>query len=282
MAKANMSEADKNASAIIQQTLARFGLGSLGAWAWKEWKEGKAIDQIYLDMRERKEYKERFPAMAALSAKGNAISENDYVNLETTYKQIMHQAGLPDGFYDSPEDFTRLIAGQVAPTELKTRVDLASQAALTAPAETRAALKDLYGLSEGQLTAYWLDPDKALPIIQQQFVAAQSSGTAMRAGYGALTQEEAERVATYGLSQDQTDKGFSDLVRERELFGNLPGEGGGTVTRQQQLDAALGNSTDDQLLIEQKAAQRVGAFADKSRDFASTAKGIVGLGENPT
>lgn len=278
----NLTEADKTAQAQISGTLSQYGLGSLGNWAWNEWKTGKSIDQIYLDMRERPEYKARFPAMGQLSQDGHAITENDYVNLETTYKQIFHNAGLPPGFYDQPEDFSKLIAGQVAPTELKTRVDMASQAALTAPAETRQALSDLYGLSGGDLTAYWLDPNKALPIIQQQFAAAQTSGSAMRAGYGGLTQAEAERAASFGQTQGAVDKGFDTLTREEQLFQPLPGEGGPAISREQQLNAALGGGTADQLAIEQKAAERVGAFADKSRDYATSAKGISGLGSNPT
>lgn len=278
----NLSAADKTASAQIKQTLGVYGLGSLGAWAWNEWKQGKTVDQIYLDMAQTPEYKARFPAMDTLAKNGQAISEQQYIQLETSYKQIAQAAGLPPGFYDQPEDFTNLITNNVAPTEYKARVDLATQASLTAPTETRQALQDIYGVSGGALTAYWLDPNKALPLIQQQFAAAQASGTATLSGYGALGRSEAERVASFGLTQDALNTGFGTLEKDQQLFNGLPGEQTPTITRQQQLDAALGQSAKDQLEIDKVAAQRVAAFGDKSRDYATSAKGITGLGSNPS
>jgi hypothetical protein len=281
MAKTDMSEADRSAQAQITKTLSQFGLGALGTWAWNEWKQGKSIEQIYLDMRDTPEYKTRFPAMKELSAKGHALTEKEYVQLEQTYTGYAHNAGFPDGFLDKDE-LTALIAGEVSPTEFKTRVDGAAMAVYSAPAETRAELERLYGVTPGQLTAYWLNPDKALPLIQKQFLAATSAGQATRAGFGSLNMTEAERIASFGLTPEATEKGFSDLVREKELFKPLPGEFGSDITRQQQLDAALGGDAEEQLRIEKRAGERVGAFQDKSREYAGTAKGLSGLGENPT
>ena len=270
------------AEAQISATLNQYGLGGLARWAWNEYKAGVPVEQIFLDLRQRPEYKARFPAMEALGRQGHAISETQYIQLEDTYRQIAHSAGLPPGFYDRPNDFTGFIAGAVSPAEFKTRVDLASQAATTAPPETRAALKSLYGLSQGDLTAYWLDPVKSMPVLQQRFAAAQAGGAATQSGYGALSRIEAEQIAARGLDQTQVQKGFGDLTRQAELFGALPGEAEGQITRDQQLAATFAGSTEDQLRIENEARKRAAEFAGTGRDYAATQRGITGLGSNPT
>jgi hypothetical protein len=51
----------------------------------------------------------------------------------------MASAGLPKSFYDSPSDYATWIGGDVSPTEIKSRVDLATAATTAADPYTQAA-----------------------------------------------------------------------------------------------------------------------------------------------
>lgn len=266
---------DASAKAIIQGFLENYGLGGLAEWAWSQYANGAPIEQIMLDLRKRPEYKARFPAMEALAKKGMAISESQYVDYERQATGVMRAAGLPEGFYDQHGDFTKFLTSEVSISELNDRVQLAAQAAFTAPAEVRSELNRLYGIGAGDLTAYWIDPDKALPLLQQKFVAAQIGGASQRTGFGNLAVSEAERLASLGI--DNPTQGFDTLVSNKELFTPLPGEPGEAIGRGDQLAAAFEGNVDAQNKIEKRARTRLAPFASGG-GFALSKEGFGGVG----
>lgn len=164
-------------------------------------------------------YKQRFVGnekMRQRMASGKALPGDrllnpaEYIQLESDYKEYMQQAGLPAGFYDQPEDFSNFIGNGVALTEVKARVDIASAALNTADAATVNALRSQYGLSTADLTAYLLDPDRALPIfegrntlvnLQKAWGASEIAGSAERVGYGTAGKPLSEEIFNSGKKQ---------------------------------------------------------------------------------
>lgn len=274
-AHVGLTPEQSSAKAIINRALSEFGLGALGEWAWSTYLNLGNVDQVMLDLRQRPEYTQRFAGMKALADKGRAISEAQYIDLERTYAQLYRAAGLPASFYDQPEDFASLIGGEVAPTELRDRLQMASTAAFSAPQEVRDELSRLYGVDQGALTAYYLDPSRALPLLQQQFAAGTMASASRRAGYGALSREEAERLASLGLSEDAAARGFGELARSSELFGPLPGSGEQGIDRGTQLGVLEGNAAAIARL-NKRAEERRAAFGGGG-GFASDRAGVSGL-----
>jgi len=188
------SGAGRSARGQINAAISAYGLSSsLGDSLYNKVLANIPVSQIFLDMRQTPEYKARFPAMAQLQAKGRAISETQYLDLERSYTQTLREAGIPPGFYDQPDDFNRYIANEVSPAELQQRVSVYQKAAYEAPQETRNELQLLYGIGPGELTAYFMDPDRAEPVIMKQFQTAQVAGQALRAGLSQLNVTQAER-----------------------------------------------------------------------------------------
>ncbi len=70
---------DMSAKAVLEQALGMYGLSSLAEWAWSRYLETGSTDLVFLELRQQSAYKARFPAMAALAARGQAISEASYV-----------------------------------------------------------------------------------------------------------------------------------------------------------------------------------------------------------
>lgn len=267
-----------SAQAIIQAQMRALGLAALGTWAWNAYKNGMSLEQIFLEMRNTDEYKARFPAMAALAKQGRAISEAEYIDYERTIAGMFHAAGLPKGFYDRPDDFATLIAGNVSPAEVGERVQLATTAVYQSDPATRAELQRLYGISGGELTAYWLDPNKALPLLQQRLIAGQVAGASQRSGFGALTLREAETLGKLGVTPDQAIQGFGALYENRQLMEALPGERGlRTIGRTEQFGAVFQGEADTQAEIERRRRLRQGQF-EGGTAFAESREGYAGLG----
>lgn len=265
-----------SAKALITSELAYYGLGSLADRAWNDYLQTGNVDQVMLDLRQSPEYKARFPAMAELSAKGRAISESDYINLERSYTQLGQAYGLPAAFTQS--HLTDWIGGEVSPTEVKSRLDMYQADMYQSPPEVRSELSRLYGLSSGDQLAFFIDENRALPILQQQFLAAQAGAASKLSGFGALTQHEAEMVAQSGQNFQQDQQGFDTLAKSQELFSALPGEvGADNIDREDQLGAAFGGNSAAARRIQQQADKRVAEFKGGG-GFSQTQGGETGLG----
>jgi hypothetical protein len=130
-------------------------------------------------------YKKRFAGNEAIrkriaDGKGRPgdrlLNPREYMDLESTYRQILQDAGMPTGFWDSPDDFTTLVSEGISPAEMKERVETARMALYDADEFTRQQLKEFYGLSDGELVAYLLDPAKAAPLLEGRTLRSNEYG----------------------------------------------------------------------------------------------------------
>lgn len=234
-----------------------------------------------LDLRERPEYKTRFAGMAALSAKGRAISEEQYISLERSYASQMRAYGLPAGFYDDPADFSRLIGGEVSAEEFGQRLEMASQVVATDPRgkALRDQLANLYGLTnaDGLAVAYWIDPNRGSDIIKRQYQAAQAGLASKQAGFAQLSKTQAELVGAQGFSDQYLTQAFGQLAQVDEFAADLPGLGKDAVTRDDLIQGVVLGNQDAAAKIERTARGRVAEFSGGG-GFAAGQSGISGLG----
>lgn len=269
-----------SARAIVNTWLAQWGLGALGAWAWDRYKElgggQAAFSTINLEMVNQPAFNQRFPAYKKLAEQGEAMSPAEMIAYEQTAKQIFHNAGIPQGFYDTPSELATFMVNNVSASELKSRVDLASQAVTTAPQDVRDQLQTLYGLSAGALTAYYLNPTKALPVIQQQFTAAQIGAQGTRTGVGQLTAAQADHLAAIGVTDASAQQGFSHLGTEQGLFQQQR-TGEAAIGLDVQLGAEFDNSAAARLRILKQQQSRLSDFQGNSGE-ALGQSGVGGLG----
>lgn len=268
--------AQASAKGLIDTFLANYGLASLGNTAWQWYLSGQSPDQILLNLRGTPEYKARFPAMDALAKQGRAITETDYINYEKSIHQQNQAAGLPQGMYDTADDIAKLLTSNVSPSEYQSRLQAYQTAAWQTPPEVRQALTDFYGISPGQLTAFFIDPDRALPLIQRDLASAQAEGTSVRTGFGRLDQGTAEHLADLGLSQSALDTGFNKLANQQQLIQGLPGQqpGIGTSTA---LQAQFDQNSQAQNQLEAAQAAQLAIFK-KAGGPAATSQGVLGAG----
>ena len=276
----SMTETQQSAFDIIRGLLDTYGLSQLTDFVSNYIVEQDVIDENVLlgQIRQTEEYRTRFAANEARRAAGlNVLSEGQYLALEDTYRQYMRASGLPTGFYDSNDDFQNLIANDVSPGELAERVNQGYEAIQFADPEVIQQMQNLYGVSEGDLAAYFLDPQKATPVLLQRARAAQVAGGAAQAG-APTTAEEAEMLAREGITQQQARAGFA-AIAEGEIFQPTTEEamaGEQVFTRQEQIGAVFGTDPRAAQRLRQRQRQRQAAFESGGR-FAGQGAEVSGL-----
>ena len=220
----------QNAYQIIAAAFNDYGLGTLAPKILELVQQGYNTEsEITMMLRETTEYKTRFAANEARAKKGlSTLSPAEYVAQERQYAQVMRAAGLPTGFYDSVDDYRGLLERDVSINEVQQRAQLAQKAAFEVPAETRQAFLDFYGIGVGELTAYFLDPEKGTALIERQSRAADIAG-AQKIALGNASQQSAERLADLGVTDAQARQGYqqiADLLPDAEKLSSIYGDEG--------------------------------------------------------
>lgn len=215
-----LSGENRDAFMAVNSLFSNYGLGSLAGKIYEYVKNGYSPDTISILLQDTSEYKQRFQGNEARKAAGlPVLSPAEYLATEASYRQIMQSAGLPSGFYDQTSDFAGWIGRNVSPQEIESRVDLATQATVLSNASYRKALNQM-GINDSQLTAYFLDPNKALPILQKSAATAQIGAEALQQGLSFDT-SYAEQLATSGVTRDQAQQGYSQIGAELSTMQNL-------------------------------------------------------------
>jgi hypothetical protein len=206
------SPAQTSAIAWFRSLLSSWGIAELVPDAQKLIMQGLGADAVTLSLEQTAAYKQRFAANEIRRKKGLAVlSPAEYVATAPAYAQAGRQFGLPAGFYDSRDDFTRLIGADVSPQEFADRARSAQELVLTGPAENRAAWRDFYGLSDGAAIAAILDPGRAMPLLEKQLQAARIGGAARAQGLG-VDRTRAEYLAASGVTDAQARAGYGEIA----------------------------------------------------------------------
>lgn len=255
-----LSGEDRDAFAALQSLFASYGLASLAPKILEYVQQGYGADTITILLQQTSEYKQRFAANEARRKKGlPVLSPAEYLSVESSYRQLMRAAGLPPGFYDTPEDFNNLIAADVSPTEMQSRVNMANQQTNLADPFVKQALGQM-GLSQGDLVAYYLDPNRALPILQKQAQVSQIGAAALRNKLD-FDQQRAESWALQGITTDAAQQGFGAIagfLTQAEKLATIYGQEYNQATAEAEV---FGQSGAAQQQRKKLASQERGAFS---------------------
>jgi len=263
-----LSGPSRDAYLALNTLFTGYGLGSLAGKVYGYIKEGYSSDTISVLLQDTSEYKERFKANEQRRKKGlPVLSPAEYLSAETSYRQLMRQSGLPEGFYDTNGDFTGFLEKDVSPTELQGRLDLATQATALANPEYKKALSAM-GIDDSLAAAYFLDPSRAMPLLQKAAATAQIGAEAMRRKL-TFDQAYSENLATQGVTREDAARGYTQIGEE---YGTLQGLGniyGGGWTQRQAEQAAFEG-------ISQATEQKRRLIGQERGAFSGSAGGAKG------
>ena len=214
---------------LLLQQFANYGLQALVEPLRGLIESGVSPSEFTIRLRETDAYKKRFAANQARINKGlRALSEAEYINLEDQYQDVMRRYGLPNTYYargdmGRQEGFEKFIGGDVSPVELEDRIQTAQRRVINAAPQIKDALTQYYGdeISNGDILAYVLDPDKAIESIKRKVGAAEIGGAATMAGLGAA-RTRAEELQRFGVTAEQARQGFttiSEFLPQAQVLG---------------------------------------------------------------
>lgn len=254
--------------ADLRSLLRGYGLDDLTDWAFKQFVDGRSFAEIKLGLEDQPSFKKKYSAIFERRAKGlPPVSVDDIVEYQRQANELERLYGIPNGFVD----VNRAIVGDISMRELTERAQAAADAAQHYP-DVMATMES-WGLPGSSLTAFFMDPDEAWPKLQREFTSAKFSVLARRSGYGALSQDEANRLVTAGVTDAQVS-GLGQLAGElsQRLIGGQRG-----VDRDTAIDALAG----DELAkrdVERVVSERIAPFREGGA-FAESREGITGLGQ---
>jgi hypothetical protein len=240
------------------------GLGSLAKFINKRIMEDASEEAVLLELYEQPEYQLRFPGMKALRAKGKTITEDEYIKNEKAFEATARFFEIPVGFYDTPDDFGKLIGNLVSPKEYQDRLQVGQDLSRAMSPGVKLQLQELYNIGEGGITAYVLDPDRALAILQKQAKSAQFVGFGREKGFKleGITAAQAEQIAgteAYAkLSAQQMQTALGQAAQLRKTQSRLTGIEGEVYNENEALQAVIEGSP-EAILASQQRAQREGA-----------------------
>jgi hypothetical protein len=293
-----------NASDYLRGLFKQFGfadtdvttlMGQVEGWIQQGLADA-GTEPVLMKFRDTDIYKRRFAGMSELISRGQAITEAEYIGLESSYRNVMSNYGIDPTYYDSPEDYARLIGAGLSVREVEERVVAAKQAMNPLVA---AELRQYYDVSDGDLTAYMLGltneqglrfkADRNEAIRTQEGIrgiarTAQIGAAAERAGFS-MDRAYAERLAGTSvgatidpfqmgtLAQLEGEFGRARRVAERET--TLAGIDREAFDQRDALAAAFGDEQ-ARLASERRARRERARFAGS----AGTAAGSLGVERN--
>jgi len=251
---------ERDAYMAINSLFKNYGLESLAGKIFDYVKNGYGADTISILLQDTKEYKERFAANETRRKAGlPVLSPGEYLSAESSYRQIMQSAGLPPGFYDQPSDFNDFLTKDISPTEVQSRVDMATQATILSNPDYRKALNSM-GISDTDMTAYFLDSSKALPYLQKSAATAAIGAQALAQGLQ-FDQAYAGELATKGITGAEAQQGYANIASElgsMKNLGSIYGEQWGQRESEEATFEGLGTAAEKKRKLQ---SQERGAFS---------------------
>jgi hypothetical protein len=212
------TRAGQSAYDLLFEQFNQYGMGGLVEPLKQFIQQGLSSSEFTLRLRDTDAYKKRFAANASRIAKGlSALNEAEYIGLEDQYQNIMREYGLPASYYargdmGRQEGFEKFLANDVSAAELEDRVMTAQSRVMNANPEVLASLKQFYpDITDGDILAYTLDPEKSLTDIKRKVTAAEIGGAAMQRGLG-TNMSRAEELGAAGVTKQQAQQGYGAIA----------------------------------------------------------------------
>ena len=243
-------------------------------------------DAILFELRDTPTFQTRFKANTARAKKGlPELDPATYVGLEQSYRDVLASNNLPSDFYDDQDDFNAWIEGEVSPSEVQARITEGYDKVKNADPAVKAQMQRLYGVTESELAAYFIDPKRAKPLFdsavaRRQAQAAQIAARGVEMAGLELSAESAEDLVRRGYTPEEAQRVFAERAGLAGLYQEMGSEiaAGEALSEAEKLGAAFGYDVAAQQALERRRRQRVGEF-QAGGQFARTSGATSGTVE---
>ena len=239
--------------------------------------QGAGPDTISLALQQSDAYKQRFIGNTTRQQNGmSVLTPADYIQWENDISRVLDAAGVPKGFYAGTNELATLIGNNVNYQVVQNRVDLAAKSIANTDPFYAQQLKNLYGLSQGDMIAHVLDPSIAMPLIQKQVGSASIAAAAAAQGMG-LNATTAENLYGQGITESQAQQGFANVALNQTPMQKLAAMWGGDAAVQGQNLVASTFGTAGSAYAEQQIKALTTRETSAFGGSAGAAKGSLGI-----
>lgn len=269
---------------LMESTLRNaIGVEGLGAWAAGLFNRGASPTEIIQSLRygtdtspegqaARARYLEAFPRIDEFIRDGVFAGEQpelQYISYRNTVSEAAQRFGINSDLV-TKNKIADYVGNRVSAAEIADRMGQAATAVATTPPETISILRDFYGVQNGDLISFYLDPDTTEAMLTRRYTAARIGTEAQRQQFG-IDVQMAEDLAMRGITADQANAGFGQARAQSEfMFGR------GEKASQRALIGAQFGEEQSRQQMERIARSRTGAFQGGG-SFVTTQEGIGGL-----
>ncbi len=275
-----------SASEMLENLLyTSIGVKGLGPWAADLYNRGASPTEIVQALRygtDKSEkgqqayraYLDAFPQMDKFLAEKIFPGENpemQYLEYRNTVKEAGARFNVNQDLFTNTK-IADYISGRNSAAEIVNRMNMASVAVASTPADTISTLRDYYGLASNDLMSFYLDTDQTEAMLQQRYAAAQIGSEALRQQ---LQSDRAysEQLAARGITTGEAKAGFQKVAGQREFEAGR----GETATQRELANAAFGDQGLAQK-VERIGASRAGAFQGGGGYTSASGGTRTGLG----
>lgn len=260
------------------------GITGMGEWAADLYNRGASINEIVRALRYGTDtseagqrvyqsYLQAFPKMDKFLKEGYFTGSNpemQYKEYRNTAREAAQRYGIDDSLVGN-DKIANYIENRVSTSELVDRMNTASAAVATTTPELLQTMQEYYGVKQGDLISYYLDPETTEATLKARYTAAQVGTEALRQDFG-INRTEAEQFAAQGLSADEANKAFSTANAQKAFMSGA----GETASREDILKNVSGQAEAAKKL-QRIASTRVGRF-EQGGKFLQDQGGASGLG----
>lgn len=257
---------------ILLSEFTRYGLQALIEPLKGLITSGASSAEFSLALQNTDAYKKRFAANQERINKGlAALSPAEYIALEDQYQNVMRNYGLPASYYTkdsmgTQQGFEKFLAADVSAAELEDRIMTAQNRVINANPEVKQALRQFYpDITDGDILAYSLDPNKALTDIKNKVTAAEIGGAALSQGLQ-TSLAGASALAGYGVTAQQAKQGYATIGQILPVGEKLADIYGETPYTQAQAESEIFNTAN----TAQAAAKRKKLIAMEQAQFSGS------------
>ena len=288
--KTSKDLSELNAYALLEELFTMYGLEELIPVIQGYMASGVGAAQAKILLKTNEVYKTRFKGNELRVAQGlNAISEAEYLALENDYSETLRAYGVSDFF--GPMDangrkartakMAEVIGFDLSANQFNERISTAVTRVKNADAGTKNAFASLYGVTDSDLVAYFLNPEKTMSILQRQFNVSQTAGALTRAGFGTTMAEELTSSVLGGRPETVLDYGELESAAQtaataRPLSMEVLGSEGGAVAEQDLLRGVVAEDVQSQRRIQREQQRRLAEY-QAGGSMIESQQGVLGL-----
>jgi hypothetical protein len=214
--KARVQSERVSAYALLESEFTKYGLGELAKTVKQLILDGASSSEMTIKLRNTPQYQTRFAGNTQRLKEGkNVYDEATYLALENSMQQAFTAYGVSNLLGDTREKqqarLSTFIGGDISPTEVKNRIQLAVEEVSNRP-DILSAFQTYYPqVTSNDLVSYFLDPKETTTRLTTKIKASQIGAAAMRQGFvsNVLNSEE---LAALGVTEEQAVLGYKNVA----------------------------------------------------------------------